>query len=293
MKESRKSRVKTMAFGGLVMFLLFARATLSAARPRPCVNIRIEAENHVCPLDTTEGTISLPLKLTYHIPPTSDGQPLTVRIAPGPVKAGAGLVVEHIAPSGTKTEQRLAPEPWWLSKAETLRIESSSFSTYFNVWVRPGMSFDFSELGIYRISYVHPGAEPQDNPNSLLYSSNTLTIACVTQERYDQLSARLRKNTDLALAGYRFKNPPSAREDAKYHRSVAKIIDEAIRKGTRRDEVLLLLGSPDSVYYSQKDEVQSCDEEWSFETSPVGGYIVRFKNGCVVWKGEVFDSDSP
>jgi hypothetical protein len=203
------------------------------------------------------------------------------------------LVVEHISLSGTKTTQSLAPESWWFSKAETLQIESSSFSTYFNVWVLPGMSFDFSELGIYRISYVHPWAEEEEDRDTLLFRSNTLTIACVTQERSDQLHMMLSQDPELAYASYRFRNPVSAVEIPKYRRSVSRIIDEATKKGTKQDEVLLLLGSPDNVYYRERGEGQSCDEEWSFETSPVGGYIVRFKNGGVVWKGEVFDRDSP
>ena len=43
---------------------------------------------------------------------------------------------------------------------------------------------------------------------------------------------------ELALAIYKFKNLSSARENPKYRRSVPKILDEAIKKGSRRDEVL-------------------------------------------------------
>jgi hypothetical protein len=293
MRESQRSRAKTTALGGLVIFLLLTRATSSVARPCPCVNVGIEAESHVWPLDTSERTIFLRLKLTYHIPATRTDKRIALSISPGPANGGAGLVVEHVTPSGTKTTQNLDPEPWWFSKVETLEVKSSSYSTSFNVWARPGMSFDFSELGIYRISYVHPQAEQQEDRDSLLFRSNTLTIACVTQERYDQLSAMLYKNTDLAFASYRFKNPPSAREDAKYRRSVANIIDEAIANGSKQDKVLVLLGSPDGSCYRETGEGQSCDEEWLYETSPVGGYSVHFKNGSVVWKGKVFDSDSP
>lgn len=279
-----------MAFTGLVMSLLLTRAALSVAHLHPCVQVRIETEWHVGPPHTVEeknmNLIFRPLKLTYHIPPTRQDQPLTVRVAPGPVKAGAGLVVEHITPAGTKTTQSLAPEPWWFSKTETLEIQSSSFSTYFNIWVLPGMSFDFSELGIYHISYVHPWAGPQEDPDSLVYRSNTLTIACVTQERSDQLRMMLRQKPKLALASYAFRNPPSGREDAKYHRRVPAIIDAAIENGTKRDEVLLLLGSPDIVsrLSAGQQKTYGCDQTWLFETSPVGGYSVSFKNGGVVGK---------
>ena len=97
------------------------------------------------------------------------------------------------------------------------------------------------------------------------------------------------------MASYTFKNPPSAKEIPKYQRSVAKIIDEAIKKGTKQDEVLLWLGSPDivSCLSAGQQRTHGCDETWLFETSPVSGYHVSFKNGRVVWKGEVFDRDSP
>ncbi len=290
MRKSQETRNRIPELSGLVMLLIFVRPHLCLAQPRQTVEVRLETEWHVGPPHTVEekkmNLIFRPLKLTYHIPPTPEGQPVTVRIAPGPVKAGAGLVVEHIAPARTRTTQSLAPEPWWFSKAQTLEIESSTFETYFNVWVLPGMYFDFSELGIYRISYAHPWAEPQEDPNSLLYRSNTLTIACVTQERYNQLHATLRQNADLAFASYRFKNPPSAKEIPKYQRSVAKIIDEAIKKGTKQDEVLLLLGSPDvvSCLSAGQQETYDCDETWLFETSPVGGYSVSFKDGGAVGK---------
>ena len=96
----------------------------------------------------------------------------------------------------------------------------------------------------------------------------------------------------MALASYRFKNPSSAREIPKYRRSVAKIIDEAIEKGARQDDVLLLLGSPDIVARATIGEQKTFgwwDESWHYETSPVGGYEVMFKNGCVVKKRSYAD----
>jgi hypothetical protein len=290
MESQAKNRAKIMQFGGLVMFLLLTRAALSVARSRPCVEVKIETEQHVGPPHTAEdrrmNLIFRPLKLTYRVPTTPEDQPITLSIAPGPVEAGAGLVVEHIAADGTRTTQSLAPEPWWFLKAETRQIKSSSVSTYFSVRVLPGMSFDFSKLGIYRISYVHPWAELQEDPNSSVYRSNILTIACVPQERSDQLHAMLRQNTELALASYRFKHPPSTSEVPSYQRRVVKVIDDAIKQGTKQDEVLLLLGSPDTVSYHSagQQKTYGCDETWLFETSPVGGYSVSFKNGRVVGK---------
>jgi len=248
--------------------------------------VELDSQTHIA--------VPFPLKLTFRLPSPRLGEPIKVPIALGPVQAGAGLVVENVAPDGTTTTQTLDSEPWWFSRAETLQIKSSTLQTYFNeiqtqfeVWVRIPEEFDFSEPGIYRISYAHPWAEPEEDPNSPVFRSNTLTIACITQERSDQLHTTLWQNPELAFASYRFKNPPSAIEMPKYKRIVPKIIDEALKKGTRQDEVLLLLGSPDIAGLATKgmQKTYGWDETWDYQTSPVGGYYIHFKNGLIVRKG--------
>jgi len=158
---------------------------------------------------------------------------------------------------------------------------------YFDVWVLPGVNFDFSALGIYNISYVHPWVEPEEDPNSLIFRSNILTIMCVSQQRFDHLHKMLRENLELAFASYRFKNTLSAIEMPKYQRSVPRVIDETIKKGTKQDEVLWLLGSPDIAGHTTIGEQKTYgwDEEWTYETGPASGYIIHFKNGHVVRKG--------
>jgi len=106
----------------------------------------------------------------------------------------------------------------------------------------------------------------------------------------------LLKNPELALASYKFKNPPAAREMPKQRRSVDKIVDEAIEKGTPCDKVLWVLGSPDRITPATEGERKAFgwwDESWLYETSPVAMYVVRFKNGrvvkkmsCADWNGE-------
>ena len=293
MRESQNIRNQMIRFSSLIMFFIFTIANLSLARPRPCVDVKIEAESHVCTPHIMKGYIFLPLKLTYHIPPTHQGQPITVSIPP----SADGLVVEHIARDGTTTTQSLDPEPGLFSRAETLQIKSSTLQTYFNLWILPGIHLDFSKLGIYRISYAHPWAEPEEDPNSPVFQSNILTIMLVTEERYNQLHKILHDNPELALASYKFKNPPSACEMPKYRRSFPQIIDKAVKIGAGMDEVLLLLGSPDTAiarYTSTEGQkIYSWDDEWLYETSPAGGCSVHFKNGRVVskamcgdWSGE-------
>lgn len=286
MRESQNIRNKIIKLSSLVMLLIFTKANLSVARPRPCVYVELDSQTHIA--------VPSPLKLTFHLPSPRLGKPKKVPIALGPLREGAGLVVEHIAPDGTTTTQTLDPEPWWFSRAETLQIKSSTLQEYFNeiqtqfeVWVLIPKEFNFSKSGIYHISYTHPWAEPEEDPNSLLFRSNILTIMCVSQQRSDHLHKMLKENPELAFASYKFKNPPSAIEMPKYKRSVPKIIDDALKKGTRQDEVLLLLGSPDIAGYATIGEQKTCgwDETWDYETSPVAGYYIHFKNGCVVRKG--------
>jgi len=254
---------------------------LSGARPRPVVEVRIKPVYYVAPVDSI-----CRLQLTYHIPAKFSKGPATISIPHG-VLGGAGLLVKHVAPDGTVSTQSLAPEPWWFSKVQTLPIESSILPINFSLQVVPG-NLGFSQLGLYNVSYVHPLPETEEDPNGPLFVSNTLTIACVTQQRYDQLHMILREDAELALASYMFKNPPSAVEWPQYRRGVGAI-DEAITPGIRQDEVLLLLGSPDIVGYTSPSEQEYCDEKWFYETSPVGGYYVTFKDGCVVSKGRHAD----
>lgn len=284
MSKSRDGQLDIIRLSIFIMFLSFARTNLSAAGLRPYVDVIIEAERHVCPRHIMKNTIFLPLKLTYHIHPTGHDQAITISVPPG----ASGLHVEHIAPDGTTIGTSIPLEIGWVSRAETVEIRSPTVETHFNIWICPGASFDFSELGIYRICYFHPRGGLEEDPNGPVFQSNTLTIACVTQERYDQLHMMLSKNPELALASYKFKNPPSAMELPKYRRVdySFKKIDEFIKEGTKQDEVLLLLGSPDAIYYSASSEGRRWDEEWFYETSPAGGYYVMFKKGCVVGKGE-------
>jgi hypothetical protein len=291
MKESQNMGNQIIRFSSLIMLLIFTHPNLSLARPRPCVDVKIEAERHVCTPHIMKDLIFLPLKLTYHIPATDRDKTITISIPPG----DGGLVVEHIARDGTTTTQSFDPEPWWFSKAETLQIKSSTLQTYFNLWILPGIHLDFSKLGIYHISYAHPWAETKEDPNNVLYRSNTLTIMLVTEERANQIHKILHDNPELALASYKFKNPPSACEMPKYKRSIPQILDKAVNIGAGMDEVLLLLGPPDIAGYTSTDgqKIYSYDDEWFYETSPAGDCSVHFKNGRVVskamcgdWSGE-------
>lgn len=271
MSKPQDAVKKAVHVAGLVAFLMSICPGLSSAGAPPVVRVEIEG---------TAGR----LKLTYHVPVSRAEKPLSISINPGPVQAGAGLVVEHIAVNGTRKRQKLPPREWWFSKSQTLQIKSRELPTRFSVWVLPGMHLDFSELGIYRISYVHPWPSPDDGPDTPKFQSNTLTIACVTQERSAQLSRMLRQNPKLAFASYRFRNPPCV-EHPKYFRAKhLREIAPAIRKGARRDEVLRLLGSPDGIYAASLGEQKMFhyDEAWYYETNPVRGYYVRFRNGLVV-----------
>jgi len=281
MKRSQNVVMRTIQIAGLAMSLICVGPSLSSAGLPPVVHVEIETENHVLPVPTKKD-IFYKLRLTYTMPPSRGEQPVSILINPGVIDEGAGLVVEHIAPDGTKSKQSRPTAPWWFSKSEVLEVKSTTVPTSYSIWVRP-MGLDFSKLVLYRISYVHPRPVPSTEPNSPIFTSNTLTIACVTQERFDQLHRMLRQNQQLAFAAYRLKNPPCV-EHPKYRRSGLDEIATALRNGARQDEVLLLLGSPDWASYASPGvrTTYGWDETWAYETSPVGEFCVCFKDGRVV-----------
>ena len=95
----------------------------------------------------------------------------------------------------------------------------------------------------------------------------------------------LEQDTDLALVSYQFKNQPRSLELPKYGRDkLLQNLDKAIVAGMRQDAVLFLLGSPDSIRQPPPSEQRmlSFNEQWSYETSPVRGYNVNFRDGRVV-----------
>lgn len=283
MGESRRNRNMVARLMNLVMLLVLVRTNPTLAWVRPSVKVRLEAERHVCERHVRTDQIFLPIRLTYQIDRTHEGQCVKIPIAPGV----AGLAVEYIGNDGKRSTQSMPAETSWSSDRDTLELRSSTLAVEASVWISLGSHFDFSRPGLYRLSYAHPWAVLADEPNSPLFESDGLTIACVSHQRLDQLHMMLSKNPDLALASYKFKHPPAAREAPKQRRTVAKIVDEAIEKGAPYDKVLLLLGSPDRVTPATAGKPTTFGwwgQSWHYETSPVGAFVVMFENGSLVKK---------
>jgi len=278
-KRSRSTIVALMSFAALLV-LVGTNPTL--VQRRPTVTVRLEAENHVCVQSVGKKHIFLPIRLTYQIGPTDESRCVKIPMVP----LLAGLVVEHIGDDGTRSTQSVPPVASWQSHPETVELRSSTLPVEASIWISLGSHFDFSRPGLYRLSYAHPWADSPKDPNKPFFQSNVLTVTCVSLQRHDQLSMMLLKNPELALASYKFKNPPVARETAKQRRAVAKILDEAIEEGAPYDKVLFLLGSPGILANTTEGRRKTFgwDQEWFYETNPVGGYAVMFKNGCVFKK---------
>jgi hypothetical protein len=295
MKTSYNSSTIILHTVSQAVFFIFVCSSLSFAGSSPVVHVKIETENHVGTPHTIKENIFRRVKLTYHIPASGSEKPVSISVRPW---SEAGLVVEHIAIDGTVRRQTLPYTDAWRANSETVDIraeKSRDLLAHVAVWVNLGMHLDFSKPGIYHISYQNPAQIPSTNPDDPTYTSDTLVIACVTLKRYDQLHQKLRQNQALALASYQFKNPPCV-ECPKYRRGeYLNKIQPAIKAGTKQDEVLLLLGSPDSVYYASPGvrKLDGWNERWSYETSPVGGFSVCFKDRCVVRAGRHHDSPHP
>lgn len=283
MGNSRRSRNTVAGLTNLAALLILVHTNPTLAQPRPTVKVRLEAERHVCVRHVRKEHIFLPIRLTYQISRTDESQCVKIPMVP----LLAGLLVEHIGNDGTRRTQSVPAEACWLSDPQTLELRSSTVPVEASVWIALGPGLDFSRPGLYRLSYVHPWADSPADPNRPVFLSDVLTIACVSWQRCDQLHMMLSKNPELALASYKFKHPPDAREIPEQRRSVAKIVDEAIEKGAPYDKVLWLLGSPDIIAHATAGERKTFgwwDQRWHYETSPVGGYGVMFKNGRVVKK---------
>jgi hypothetical protein len=295
MKASYNYSTSTLHMVSRAVFFISVCSSLSFAGSSPIVHIEIETENHVGTPHTIKECIFRRVKLTYHIPASGSEKPVSIPVRPW---SEAGLVVEHISIDGTVRRQTLPYADGWRANSETVDIraeKSRDLRAHVYVWVNLGMHLDFSKPGIYHISYQDPAHIPSTNPNDPTYTSSTLVIACVTWKRYDQLHQMLQQNQALAFASYQFKNPPCV-EYPKCRRSAyLNKIEQAIKAGTRQDEVLLLLGSPDSVSYASLGvrKLDGWNEKWSYETSPVGGFSVCFKDRRVVRAGTHHDSPAP
>ena len=295
MKASYDASTRTLHMVSQAVFFISVCSSLSFAGSSPAVHIEIETENHVGTPHTIKENIFRRVKLTYRIPASGSEKPVSISVRPW---SEAGLVVEHIAIDGTVRRQTLPYTDAWRANSETVDIraeKSRDLQAHVDVWVNLGMHLDFSKPGIYHISYQNPAHIPSTNRNDPTDTTNTLVIACVTRKRYDQLHQMLQQNQALAFASYQFKNPPCV-ECPKYRRSAyLNKIQPAIKAGTRQDEVLLLLGSPDSISHASPGvrKLDGWNEQWSYETSPVGGFLVCFKDRCVVRAGRHHDSSAP
>lgn len=287
MGNSQRGRKTVIALMNLAALLLLVHTNPILAQRRPTVTVRLEAERHVCVRHVTKRNIFLPIRLTFQVSRTDESQCVKIPMVP----LLAGLVVEHIGDDGTRSTQSVPAVASWPSHRETVELRSSTPEVEASVWIALGSHFDFSRPGLYRLSYVDPWEDSPAEPNKPVFLSDVLTIACVSQQRLDQLHMMLLKNPELALASYEFKNPPAAREMPKQRRSVAKIIDDAIEEGDPYDKVLFLLGSPDIFAHATEGQRKTFgwNLSWSYETSPVGGYAVMFKNGRVVKKERYAD----
>lgn len=262
-------------------------------KPRPhTVHVEIESDQRIGP--------PLNLRLRFCLISNRDGKSIKFPMKVDPVIGGAGIVVEHISPDGKKTRQKCPERPRWFDdisqiELKPLRVSRELEQVHFDIWVNFGpltvsndnsFHFDFSKPGVYQISYEHPWKGLEEDPNSFWYSSDKLTV--VMPDAIGDLTRFVRERPELDLASHLFRYPPLGRFE-QYSRNVG-IIDEYIAD-EQQDMVFFLLGSPDYISVPQSSiEKKFADMAWHYETSPVGGYCVWFKNGSVVKKGYHFDS---
>jgi len=138
-----------------------------------------------------------------------------------------------------------------------------------------------SEEGLYAVTYEHPWQDVEGT--NVKFYSDTLLVSVMSSERWGELNSLFKDNPKLELASYQMKHPMNC-EFAKYRRPL-EYFDEYIQVGMPYDEVLFLMGSPDWPGRDYKS--------WGWDTSPVGGFWIRFEDGKVTSKGFSFDRERP
>lgn len=169
--------------------------------------------------------------------------------------------------------------------------------------IQPGV-FDFSEPGVYYLTYKHPWPSP---PNAKIHKdflSNTLVIAVVEENRLVELNRMFQDYPYLALKSHEFrqKRPLGDVEirggeflrgavgfSANFPKAPGGLTPEGLKKGDRLAKVLLIYGNPDLV--AQGGEHDIFDEIWLYTTGPVSSFNVSFKKGRVLAASHGQDGD--
>lgn len=269
-------------------FVLFFQTSSFSLVEAATVNIKIDSDTRI--------GIPHKLRIKYTLIESHE-RAIKMPFKIDPILQGAGLVLTHIAEDGTKTVQKKTKRNSWFADSPPdnilyIDLNSTIYSREvsplsFDIWVSfvymcknlgPSGVFDFSEPGVYQISYEHPWASPNDNPNKIGYTSSKLTVIPVNSKRNDELHSLFHNKPELELASYRFRHPP-LKEPPVYHPSLTPILKDAINNA-QPDVVLFLLGSPDFISTFKKDDRHIL--QWYYIDGPVGGFLINFHDGKVV-----------
>ena len=202
-----------------------------------------------------------------------------ITLDPNSIRAGRGLVIKH---NGNLVNRKSVSTT---EELQSFELAAEGYcQTKLVIW-SPSAS-EWTKLGILSISYTHPWLE-KATENNITFTSNTLLIAVVSEERLQASEKILTEDEQLARAVYEFQNPPFG-EFSKFARAEpASTIIKAIKIGMEQDEIIFLLGSPDAVY--SKDVFPQYDEKWSYTLSPVKTISIAFQNGKVTYAGTHVD----
>jgi hypothetical protein len=232
--------------------------------------------------------------LIFHLEPYDDNMTPVFYMHEG-IAAGFGLKVQKIIPFDEAKKTVCKPDPKddrgkIIKISKLSRPGSTGYYDFYNgrdgrkVLIQQHVFLQGrfpAEEGLYAVTYEHPWQDVEGT--NVRFTSNRLLVSVMSSERWGELNSLFKDNPKLKLASYQMKHPTNS-EFAKYGRPL-EYFDQYIKVGMPYDEVLCLMGSPD---HSGRD-----NKQWGWDTSPVGGFWIRFENGKVVSKGFSFDSDSP
>jgi hypothetical protein len=284
---------------GVLLFVMTSCQTESASKDASTKERTSgsDAKRHCCIRVTIEPTDDLcEFLLTFLIEPNNHDYDYDPTFYMGEeISYGAGLKIKKIFPpdeNKTKESDRESST----DRGKIITIASKPISemyTYYDVFDdKESRKVMFqqqvclqdrfpSEEGLYVVSYEHPWENIKGG--NMQFVSNQLLVNKGSWQRHHEISNLFKNNPKRELASYQMTHL-TVSENADYGRPL-EYFNDFIQAGMSYDEILYLMGSPDSFH------VLDNEMHWSYEASPVGGLVIDFVDGKVVRKGFAGDSD--
>lgn len=292
-------RIRNVCSVGVLLFIMTSCQTESASKDASMKGRTSgsDTKRHCCIRVTIEPTDDLcEFLLTFLVDPPNHGRDYNPTFYMGEeIGAGAGLKIRKIFPPD-ENKIIVSDRKYSTDRGKYITISSKpdlGIHTYYDVFddtewrkvsIQQGVCLQGrfpSEEGLYVVSYEHPWENIKGG--NMQFVSNQLLVYKCSWQRHDEISNLFKNNPKRELASYQMTHL-TVSENADYGRPL-EYFNDFIQVGMLYDEILYLMGSPDSFH------VLDNEMHWSYEASPVGGLVIDFVDGKVIRKGFAGDSN--